>query len=77
VTTQLMLLAAVAIVVITFVVLLRGAGAASHESRLLRQCQGDAAQAERLLQAELNRSPNISRDEAALRARQRLERDNR
>jgi low affinity Fe/Cu permease len=77
VTTQLMLVVAVAIVVITFVVLLRGVGSARHESRLVRQCQGDTAQAERLLQAELNRSPGLSRDEAALRALQRLERDNR
>ena len=71
------LIVALLVVVIVLVVWSRGSAAASHESQLLRVCQGDTAQADRLLQAELSRSPGISRDEAAARAIQRLRRDNR
>jgi hypothetical protein len=39
--------------------------------------QGDHDQFERLIRAEQRRSPEISRDEAALRAARRYERDNR
>jgi hypothetical protein len=65
------------LVVVIIVVWSRAAAAASDESRLLRMCQGDNEQAERLLQAELRRSPHVSRSEAAGRAVQRLQRDNR
>jgi hypothetical protein len=66
------------IAVAVVVLLLRGSGGAARpESRLLRICQGNEAQAERLLAAELARAPGISRSEAASRAVQRYQRDNR
>jgi hypothetical protein len=75
---QPLVLIAVLVMVIALVVWSRGAsGAARAESRLMKICQGDQGQAERLLQAELNRAPGISRSEAAARAVQRFERDNR
>jgi hypothetical protein len=71
-------LIAVLVVVIALFLWWRGSsGGARAESRLWKICQGDQAQAERLLQAELTRAPGISRNEAASRAVQRFERDNR
>lgn len=75
--TQSLFLVVALLAVVIVVVWWRGSANAGHESRLLRICQGDTAQAERLLQAELSRSPTISRAEAAARAVQRLQRDNR
>jgi hypothetical protein len=75
--TQSMFLVVALLVVVIVVLWSRGSAGAGPESRLLRICQGDTAQAERLLQAELSRSPAISRAEAAARAVQRLQRDNR
>lgn len=73
-------LLAVAVVVVIAVVLLRGVGVGldvSAETRLLRICQGNRDQAERLIDAELKRNATLSRDEAASRAVQRHQRDNR
>lgn len=73
-------LVAVAVVVVIAVVLLRGIGIGidvSAEARLLRICQGNRDQADRLIAAELQRNATISRDEAASRAVQRHQRDNR
>lgn len=53
-----------------------GSAGRSAESRLHQICLGDAAQAERLLEAELARAPGLSRPEAAARAVARYERDN-
>jgi hypothetical protein len=52
-------------------------GPSRAESQLVRLCRGNVEQAERLLNAELTRSPGISRSEAASRAIGRYERDNR
>ncbi|MGE0811824.1 MAG: hypothetical protein AB7O28_09685 [Vicinamibacterales bacterium] len=54
-----------------------GGGAPGAEVRLQRICMGDAAQAQRLIDAELERAPGITRAEAATRAVSRYERDNR
>jgi len=47
------------------------------ERRLRSICLGDLAQVDSLIQAEMSRAPGISRAEAAGRAVQRYERDNR
>ena len=47
------------------------------ETQLRRICLGDDGQVERLVNGEMTRSPGISRAEAASRAVQRYERDNR
>jgi hypothetical protein len=47
------------------------------ETQLRRICLGDDGQLERLINGELTRSPGISRSEAAGRAVQRYQRDNR
>lgn len=52
-------------------------GAQTPWARLLRACGGDHGKAERLLDYEQRKAPGISRDEAALRALQRWERDRR
>ena len=74
-------LLAIALVVVIAVILLRGIGfsigGASAEARLLRVCQGNRDQAERLIRAELERNATLSRNEAADRALQRYQRDNR
>ena len=44
---------------------------------LLRACGGDIGRAERLMDYEQRKAPGISRDEAASRASERLERDRR
>jgi hypothetical protein len=49
----------------------------SPESRLLRICRGDTARAERLVAGELCRTPGLSRSEAAARAIEKYQRDNR
>ena len=54
-----------------------GVRSAGAEVRLLRICRGNEAQAERLIQGELSRAPGISRSEAAVRAAERYQRDNR
>lgn len=74
-------LVAIALVVLIAVILLRGVGfaigGASPEARLLRVCQGNRDQVERLILAELKRDATLSRAEAADRALQRHQRDNR
>ena len=74
-------LLAIALVVVIAVILLRGVGfaigGASAEARLLRVCQGNRDQVERLILAELRRNATLSRTEAADRALQRYQRDNR
>ena len=73
-------LLAAAVVVVIAAILLRGIGwgiDVSAEARLLRICQGNRDQAERLIQAELKRNGTLSRNEAADRALQRYRRDNR
>jgi hypothetical protein len=71
----------IALVVVIAVILLRGAGFAiggvSAEARLSRVCQGNRDQVERLILAELKRNASLSRAEAADRALQRYQRDNR
>ena len=56
-----------------------GGGGASRqaEARLRRICLGDDGQVDRLIYGELTRAPGISRAEAASRAVQRYQRDNR
>ena len=71
-------LVVVVLAVVALFVWMRGAGAGERpESRLLKICQGDQAQAERLIEAEIGRAPGISRGEAASRAVHRYQRDNR
>jgi hypothetical protein len=55
----------------------RGASARGGETHLRRICQGNEAQAERLIEGEMTRAPGISRAEAAARAVERYRRDNR
>jgi len=56
----------------------RDRGAPPHaETRLRRICLGDDRQVERLISGEMNRAPGISRAEAASRAVERYQRDNR
>lgn len=73
------LLAGALVVVIAAILLwgIRQGAGVSAEGRLLRVCQGNGEQAERLIQAELKRNGTLSRDEAADRALQRYHRDNR
>lgn len=47
------------------------------ETQLRSICFGDDGQKERLIKGEMTRSPGISRAEAARRAVQRYQRDNR
>ena len=80
-------LLAIALVVVIAVILLRGVGSLSGigfglggpsaEAQLLRVCQGNRDQAERLIRAELERNATLSRSEAADRALHRYHRDNR
>ena len=58
---------------------LRGKSGSSRqaETQLRRICLGDAGQVDRLINGEMTRSPGISRAEAASRAVQRYQRDNR
>jgi hypothetical protein len=49
----------------------------SSESQLHRICHGNRMQADRLIEGELSRAPGISRVEAARRAVERYQRDNR
>jgi hypothetical protein len=55
----------------------RGSTARQAETQLRRVCLGDEGQVERLINAEMTRSPGISRGEAASRAVRRYQRDNR
>ena len=55
----------------------RGGAQGSAESQLRRICHGNDAQAERLIEGEMSRTPGISRGEAAARAVARYRRDNR
>ena len=56
----------------------RGQGASPKaEVQLRRICLGDESQMERLINGELTRGPGISRAEAASRAVERYQRDNR
>lgn len=48
-----------------------------EETRLRRICFGNDDQVERLIRSEMTRTPGISRAEAAGRAVQRYQRDNR
>ena len=54
----------------------RSGGARRAETRLRHICFGNAAQVERLIEAEQTRTPGISRAEAVTRAVLRYERDN-
>jgi len=75
---QSVMLIVLALVVVALIVWMRVAGAGKRpESQLLKICQGDQAQAERLVEAEISRAPGISRGEAASRAVLRYQRDNR
>ena len=56
----------------------RGGGTSGQaEAQLRRICLGNADQVERLINLEVTRSPGISRAEAAGRAVERYQRDNR
>lgn len=46
-------------------------------TKLIRKCMGDASQAERLIQYEIQRKPDLSRDEAIQAAIESWERDHR
>jgi hypothetical protein len=53
-------------------------GRSRHSERQLRRiCLGDDRKVERLIDAEMMRVPGIARDEAARRAVDRYQRDNR
>ena len=53
-------------------------GSSRHsESQLRRICLGDDRKVERLIEAEMIRVPGLSRNEAASRAVDRYQRDNR
>jgi hypothetical protein len=54
-----------------------GASSREGETRLRRICLGDDSQVDRLIKGEMARAPGISRAEAASRAVQRYQRDNR
>ena len=54
-----------------------GASSRDSETRLRRICLGDDRQGDRLIKGEMARAPGISRAEAASRAVQRYQRDNR
>jgi len=54
-----------------------GAGGRHAETRLRQICMGNEAQIERLIEAEIARTPGLSRGAAAARAVERYERDNR
>ena len=54
----------------------RSGGARQTETRLRHICLGNAAQVERIIEAEQIRTTGISRAEAATRAVLRYERDN-
>ena len=73
----LLVLLFVAIVAAVFLWVRRGSAAQDAEARLLRVCRGNRDQAERLIDSEQRRAPGIARREAAARALQRYERDNR
>jgi hypothetical protein len=55
----------------------RSGGSRQAERQLRRICLGDDGSVERLINAELIRAPGISRGEAASRAVDRYQRDNR
>lgn len=55
----------------------RGRLSRRAEAQLQRICLGNQGQAERLISAEMKRAPGITRAEAAMRAVERYERDNR
>ena len=55
----------------------RGGGARQAERQLRSICLGDDRTVERLINVEMNRAPGISHDEAASRAVDRHQRDNR
>jgi hypothetical protein len=56
----------------------RGSGISGRaETQLRGICMGNHGQVERLINGEMTRSPGISRAEAASRAVQRYQRDNR
>ena len=54
----------------------RGSVSRHAETQLRRICFGDDSQVERLITAEMTRTPGISRAEAASRAVRRYQRDN-
>ena len=55
----------------------RSAVSQQAEAQLRRICLGNDGQVERLINGEMTRTPRISRAEAARRAVQRYQRDNR
>jgi hypothetical protein len=71
------LLALAALVIGVFLLTRRGAtrDGATAETDLLRMCRGDRAQAERLIEGQLQRSSGLSRAEAARRAVRAWRRD--
>lgn len=74
----LMLVFFVAVVIGVFLwVRARSGGAQDGEALLLRICRGNQEQADRLIAGEMSRAPGISRQEAARRAAERYQRDNR
>jgi hypothetical protein len=67
-----------AIVLGAWLWLRRGRGVSRQaEAQLRRICLGNDGQVERLVNGEMTRTPGISRAEAASRAVQRYQRDNR
>jgi hypothetical protein len=69
-------IATTAVVVIAAAWAARRRRAAAPERQLERICRGDIAQASRLIAYELRRAPEISRQEAAIRAVESHRRDN-
>lgn len=66
------------IVGVAWLWLRRGRGMSPRaETQLRRICLGNDAQVDRLINGEMSRSPGISRAEAATRAVDRYQRDNR
>ena len=76
--SSLAVLVMVALVVGIFLwVLSRSSGGQNAEATLLRICRGNQEQADRLITGEMSRAPGITRQEAARRAAERYQRDNR
>jgi hypothetical protein len=55
----------------------RSVASRQAETQLRRICRGNDSQMERLINGEMTRTPGISRAEAASRAVERYQRDNR
>ncbi len=68
----------IAITIAAFIIWNQGKNKFSeNEIKLIKRCYGDESQAERLINFELNKNPNLSRTKAADYAYKLIIRDNR